>query len=50
MIKNRKNRRTISDFGVVKHETHFIPARRGHGDTIGKYPEKIPSKMTEQIL
>ena len=47
MLKNRKNRRTISDFGIVRHETNFRPARRGHGDTIGKYPENIKSKMTE---
>lgn len=27
---------------AVHHETQFKLARRGHGDTIGRYPEFIP--------
>ena len=48
MLATRK-RRSISDFATIKHETQFIPARRGHGDPINKYPEFIKKKTSELI-
>lgn len=37
MLKHKKSYRDPPP-RVYKHETQFKLARRGHGDTIGKYP------------
>lgn len=49
--QSRKARsKTIAN--VYPHEAKFKPARRGHGDPIGRYPtfmEKQTSEMMDQI-
>lgn len=48
MTQSRKVR-TKTTMNVFPHESAFKPARRGHGDALGKYPQFINKKTSEEI-
>lgn len=44
-----RSTRAKTSMNAFPHEAAFKPARRGHGDPIGKFPEHIEKKTSETI-
>ena len=44
MIMNQKKNIVYANYNRVNHDYRFKPARKGHGDPIGRYPEYVKPK------
>ena len=47
--KKRKTK-SIADLNQVRHDSKFIPAVRGHGDPINKYPQAVKATNEEIVV